>query len=103
MAEARSLEGIYQTYKDQNFMTISAWSQDDSPERSLPTTEQLMAFANSHGITTPVVADPEMGVYYRYGTGGLPQTILLGPGAEILQIGSISTADIEAALDAAAE
>jgi hypothetical protein len=101
VAEARSLEGIYQTYKDQDFMTISAWGEDDSPERTTPTTNQLMAWANQFGITTPVVADPDLGVYRRYGTGGLPQTILLGPGAEILKLGSISTADIEAALAAA--
>jgi hypothetical protein len=99
VAEARALEGTYQAYKDQNFMAISAWGEDDSPERTTPTTEQLMAWANQFGITTPVVADPDLGVYYRYGTGGLPQTILLGPGAEVLKLGQITTADIEAALE----
>jgi hypothetical protein len=99
VAEARALEGLYQTYKDQNFMTISAWGEDDSPDRTTPTTEQLMGWANQFGITSPVVADPGLAVYFRYGTGGLPQTILLGPGAEVLKLGHISTEDIEAALE----
>jgi hypothetical protein len=99
VAEARALEGTFQAYKDQNFMTISAWGEDDSPERTTPTTEQLMAWANQFGITSPVVADPNLGVYHRYGTGGLPQTILLGPGAEVLKLGTITTADIEAAIE----
>ncbi len=96
MAEARSLEGIYQTYKDQGFMAISAWSEDD--QRVEPTTEVLEAWANQHGLTSPVVADPGSALYWRFGQGGLPTSALLGPGAEVLKIGHITTADIEAAL-----
>ncbi len=96
MAEAQSLEGIYQAYKDQNFIAISAWSEDDQGQ--LPTTEVLMSWANQFGLTTPVVADPNSALYWRFGTGGLPQSALLGPGAEVLKIGHITTADIEAAL-----
>ncbi|MEC7239684.1 MAG: hypothetical protein VXW32_00460 [Myxococcota bacterium] len=96
MAEAQSLEGIYQTYKDDGLMTISAWSED--AQRVLPTTEQLSSWANQYGITSPVVADPNSALYWRFGTGGLPASILLGPGAEVLKIGHITAADIEAAL-----
>jgi len=96
VAEAQALEGIFQTYKDQNFMTLSAWSEDGNNE--LPTTEVLMSWANQFGITTPVMADPNSAIYWRYGQGGLPQTVLLGPGAEVLKMGHITAADIEAAL-----
>lgn len=96
MAEARSLEGIYQTYKDQGFITISAWSQDN--DGALPTTEALKSWADQFELTSPVVADPDMALYSRFGTGSLPTSILLGPGAEVLKIGHITTADIEAAL-----
>jgi hypothetical protein len=58
-----------------------------------------MAWANNFGITTPVVADPASAIYWRFGQGGLPQSALLGPGAEVLKIGHITAADIEAVLD----
>jgi len=96
VAEAQALEGIYQTYKDQDFITISAWSEDN--QGALPTTEVLSGWANQFGITSPVVADPDSALYWRFGQGGLPQSALLGPGAEVLKIGHISAADIEAAL-----
>ena len=96
MAEAQALEGIYQTYKDQDFITISAWSEDD--QGALPTTEVLMGWANQFGITSPVVADPDSALYWRFGQGGLPQSALLGPGAEVLKIGHITADDIESAL-----
>ena len=96
MAEAQSLEGIYQTYKDQGLMTISAWSEDS--QGTLPTTEVLMGWANQFGITSPVVADPNSALYWRFGQGRLPQSALLGPGAEVLKIGHITAADIESAL-----
>ena len=56
MAEAQSLEGIYQTYKDQGLITISAWSEDN--QGALPTTEVLKSWADQFGLTSPVVADP---------------------------------------------
>jgi hypothetical protein len=56
--------------------------------------------ANSFGMSMPVVADPDYGVLERY-TYGHPNRILLGPGAEILQIGgTVGATEIEAALPA---
>ena len=77
-------------------MAVSAWSQDNN--RELPTTEALEAWANQYGISTPVVSDPNSSIYWRFGEGSLPQSALIGPGAEVLKIGHITTADIEAAL-----
>ena len=64
-----------------------------------PTTEELKSWANQYGITTPVMQDEGSALYWRFGTGGLPQAALLGPGAEVLKIGRITEADIEAALE----
>ena len=58
-----------------------------------------MAWANQYGLTSPVVSDPGSELYWRFGQGTLPQSALLGPGAEVLKIGQITTADIEAALE----
>ena len=44
-----------------------------------------MAWANQYGITTPVLEDEGSALYWRFGTGGLPQAALLGPGAEVLK------------------
>jgi len=96
VAEAQALEGLYQTYKDQGFMTISAWSENS--DRVLPTTGELKGWADQFGITSPVVSDEGSAIYWRYGQGSLPTAVLLGPGAEVLKIGHITAADIEAAL-----
>jgi hypothetical protein len=50
------------------------------------------------GLTTPVVADPGFGTLNSYTTGH-PNRVLLGPGAEIVQIGgNVSDAAIQAVL-----
>lgn len=77
-------------------MIISAWSETEQYE--LPNQEDLARWAETYGITTPVVADQDSSVYWRYGEGSLPDGALLGPGAVILNTGFIDDAMIDVAL-----
>jgi hypothetical protein len=66
-----------------------------------PTVADLQSWANTFGLTHPVVADPNWSVTGRFvsGTFGLPSMHLIGPGAEVLETQSwIVESDIEAAL-----
>jgi hypothetical protein len=67
-----------------------------------PSTEELMSWADTYGLSHPVVADPNWGVTTRFVTGssiGLPAMHLLGPGAEVLIVNDwVSESDIVAAL-----
>jgi len=50
------------------------------------------------GLTVPVVADPSWATLGTY-TSGHPNRMLIGPGAEIIQIGgTVSDRDIQAIL-----
>ncbi len=54
--------------------------------------------ASYYSMTMPVVADPGWGTLYTY-TSGHPNRMLIGPGAEIIQIGgSVTDRDIQAVL-----
>ena len=83
-------------YQEHGLMIISAWSETE--EYILPTPEELARWADTYGISTPVVADPSSSVYWRFGGGSLPDGALLGPGAVVLNTGFISDGMIESAL-----
>ena len=61
-----------------------------------------MYWANTYGLSTPVLSDAS-GVSYNYEVDGyIPSTSLLGPGMEILVIdGTISESDIDDAIASA--
>lgn len=66
-----------------------------------PTTDELALWADTYGITHPVVADANLGVTSRYtsGTISLPSMHQIGAGAEVLQTQTyLFAGDIEAAL-----
>jgi len=69
---------------------------------AVPSTEDLMSWADTYGLSHPVVADPNWGVTTRFVTGSsiaLPTMHLIGPGAEVLMVNDwVSESDIVAAL-----
>ncbi|MCK6520360.1 peroxiredoxin family protein [Myxococcota bacterium] len=67
----------------------------------MPTAADLMAWATFYGLSFPVLSDPGGTEDKRYDPGdrSRPSYVLLGPGAEILVVGtSVTDAQIEAAL-----
>ena len=84
---------MYETYKDAGLMPLAVYSSNN--EGVLPDAEDLTTWANYYGIQTPVLADANSTVYSRYGTGSIPVMALLGPGMEVLELGSIYEDTIE--------
>ena len=64
-----------------------------------PTTEDLTLWAQTYGITHPILIDEDWGVTYRYITGGsigLPTDHLIAPGMEIIRLDThVINGDIE--------
>jgi len=79
-------------------MIFSAWSQNNYGET--PSVEELVSLASDSNIESiPVVADDGGNVVGQFGAGGFPYSVLLGPGAEILEKDYyIMESSIEAAL-----
>ena len=85
MAEAPGLEALYQQYKNDGFIVITLLGETNSG--ATPTQADLEQWANSMGITHPVVADTNFMVTSSFVTGntiGLPSMDLIGAGGEIL-------------------
>ena len=99
MAGAPALETQYQNYKDQGFMPIYLIAEDN--EYNATTTEDASDWANTFGLTFPVLADSGWSIGNRFELDNyIPSYTLIGPGMEVVEVdGDISDADIEALLD----
>ncbi len=92
------MEEAYQKFKDQNFLAVYLIAEDI--EYNATTTEDAAVWADTHGLTFPVLADANWEVGNRFEVGnGIPSYSLLGPGMEVLiKDGTVTDADIEAAI-----
>ena len=64
-------------------MVINALAQNNSS--ATPTQEDLMGWAEGHGLDIPVLADENWELESRFAQdSGIPSWTLLGPGAEVL-------------------
>ena len=99
MSGAPSLETQYQKYKEQGFMPIYLIAEDN--EYNATTTEDASDWANTFGLTFPVLADSGWSIGNRFELDNyIPSYTLIGSGMEVVEVdGDISDADIEALLD----
>lgn len=72
-------------------MIVSAITEID--DGTAPATEDLVTWADTHGLTFPVVADPESALMWKYaadmdGSVGLPFTVVIDRGVVIDSIAS---------------
>ena len=80
-------------------MIISAMGENVSS--ATPSESELLDWASTFGLTTPVVADPGWALLARFSTArSYPRYTLIGPGAEVIFVDQTSydTSDIEAVL-----
>lgn len=69
--------------------------QGSNNDGGTPTTEELVEWTETYGLTHPVVSDPNYGEAF-YGNGYLPSMATLAPNAVIVETGnSYSTSTIE--------
>ena len=70
-------------------------------EYNATTTEDASDWANTFGLTFPVLADSGWSIGNRFELDNyIPSYTLIGPGMEVVEVdGDISDADIEALLD----
>lgn len=79
------MESLYQEYKDRGFMLISLMGQLEDGVTT-PEAEDLARWADTYGITHPVLADPNFTYSYSVDTDytlAMPSATLLAPGAVI--------------------
>lgn len=92
------METTYQKFKDQNFLAIYLIAED--AESNATTTEDAAVWADTYGLTFPVLADANWEVGNRFEVDyGIASYSLLGPGMEVLiKDGSVTDEAIEAAI-----
>ena len=73
---------MYQEHKDDGLMVINAITEND--QRTPPSADDLTYWANTYGLTFPVVADAGSTTMWSYATGGgslgLPFGVLIDRG-----------------------
>ncbi len=72
MAEAGGLQDLYETYKDQGFMMITALDGSEPAD--------LLDWADEYGLTHPVVGDGSGEFYWAYGDGAWPMPVVINRG-----------------------
>ncbi len=80
VAEMPSLERLYQTFKDQGFRVV-AINVDASTQL-----ETVRQFVETHGLTFPVLLDPQLEVTERYGVKGFPESFFIGRDGMFLSV-----------------
>ncbi len=90
-ADAPDFQQMYEDYGHRGFIVITLLIEGDQ-----------MVWSDAFGLTHPVVDDERGQITARYhgsGTLGLPATVLLAPGLEVVDInGRVRRSDIEAVL-----
>lgn len=96
--EAAGLEALYDEYDPSEFIIITMHSENTDYET--PSTEDLMDWAETYGLSTPVVAEASAVGDYVSGSYGIPYQILLGPGMVVLDSdGVVAESDIAASVE----
>lgn len=96
--EAATLEALYNEYDPSEFIIITMQSENSVYET--PSTDELMDWAETYGLSTPVVAEGSAIGDYVSGSYGIPYQVLLGPGMVILDNdGIVSESDIAASVE----
>lgn len=83
---------MYEEYADLGFIPITLLSENDNEET--PSTGQLMGWAETYGLSHPVLADPNGSTIQRFvggGSYGLPYQVMLAPGAKVAAIDITAT------------
>jgi len=84
----RSEEGVlqdtYQRYRDRGVTVLGITFQDSATN--------AQAYAAGHGITWPLLDDPQSGTALAYGVTGLPETYFIAPDGKVAykQIGPVT-------------
>lgn len=79
-------------------MVINALAEDN--EYQTPDQADLEDWAETYGLSIPVLADPSYSAAYNYGlSGGLPHTALVKEGIVIAQNSYTTEEDVIAALE----
>lgn len=99
-SEAPVVEALYQQFKGRKVLPITLLGENENSQT--PEVADLQAWADAHGVTHPIVADPGFAITSRFVDGGqigLPTMHLVGVGAEVLERDTrLGTGDIEAQL-----
>lgn len=99
-AEAATLESFYTDHKAQGLMVLEVYIEDE--DSALPEQDDLVAWADTYGLSIPVVADPNGTNMYKYAAGmssvGLPFSVLLDRGMEVVSTDYPGHEDVEALL-----
>ncbi len=92
MAEAGSLQSFYEENEDRGYMVITALDGFD--------TADLKDWADTYGLTHPVVGDGDGAFFWTYGSGGWPMKVLIDHGMVLTSIDEMAgDAEIEALLE----
>ncbi len=80
MAEAGGLQALWEQYRDDGFMMITALNGSEPAD--------LLDWADEYGLTHPVVGDGEAGdqFYWLYGDGAWPMPVLIDRGMVLTSV-----------------
>lgn len=93
-ADAEEMKSLADDYGARGLVTIDMMAETAGGET--PTPADLLAWASTYGLTTPVVADPDWGVWNRYWPGeGTPREMLIGRDGRIIEVGFVETWSLE--------
>lgn len=95
MSEAGGLEAEYQERVDRGGMFLEIMIDTEDYEE--PDQAWLKGWADTYGLTMPVLADTGDAVLYSYASGGigLPYTMLIDRGVVVTSVGSASVSQMD--------
>jgi cytochrome c biogenesis protein CcmG, thiol:disulfide interchange protein DsbE len=82
--EDPDLAGAFRRYRDQRVVVLGVSFQDSA--------QAGLAYARSHGLDWPLLADPDSRTGLAYGISGVPETVFIGPDGKVAakQVGPVS-------------
>ena len=95
MSEAGGLEAEYQERLPEGGMFWEVMIENN--ESVTPSVEELGEWADTYGLTMPVLADEGEQMLYSFATGsiGLPYTVLIDRGMVVTSVGSASVSEMD--------
>jgi len=78
MAEAGGLQTLWETYRDDGFMMITALDKSEP--------DDLLSWADEYSLTHPVVGDSAGEFYWAYGEGAWPMPVVIDRGMVLTSI-----------------
>lgn len=89
VAEMASLDRLYKTYKDRNFVVVGINVDAAANDQGVKN------FLTERGISFPVLRDPDMKIPPLYGVTGFPESYFIGPNGERLKFEDPETKIVE--------